>query len=151
MQFFDMYDSPLGEILLCEEDGALTGLSFSPFAAQAICGSKLLDRAKEQLRAYFARELTEFSLPLAPRGTEFQRRVWGQLALIPYGATVSYADIAYAIGAPRAFRAVGGANGRNPIPIIIPCHRVIAANGGLGGFSAGLDKKRFLLGLEHGA
>ena len=112
--------------------------------------SPLLHAAREQLAAYFAGRLRRFDLPLAPRGTPFQLRVWRALQDIPYGQTCSYSELAAAISSPRACRAVGQANGRNPLMIVIPCHRVIAAGGGLGGYSGGLDIKRFLLRLEAG-
>ncbi|MBO0838982.1 MAG: methylated-DNA--[protein]-cysteine S-methyltransferase, partial [Actinobacteria bacterium] len=101
-----------------------------------------------QLDAYFAGELTEFSLPLAPAGTQFQRQVWAALQQIPYGQTWSYGQLAEKIGNPAAVRAVGLANGRNPIAVVIPCHRVIGADGSLTGYGGGLDRKRFLLDLE---
>jgi methylated-DNA-[protein]-cysteine S-methyltransferase len=101
-----------------------------------------------QLQAYFAGELKSFDVPLEIEGTEFQKRVWSALRTIPYGQTRSYTQIAAQIGAPRAVRAVGAANGRNPIPIIVPCHRVIGASGSLVGFGGGLDWKRLLLNLE---
>jgi len=101
-----------------------------------------------QLQAYFAGELKSFDVPLEIAGTEFQKRVWSALRTIPYGQTRSYSAIAAQIGAPRAVRAVGAANGRNPIPIIVPCHRVIGASGSLVGFGGGLDWKRLLLNLE---
>ena len=101
-----------------------------------------------QLQAYFDGELREFDLPLAPEGTEFQLRVWNTLRAIPYGETISYAQLAQKIGDPKAVRAVGLANGSNPIPIIIPCHRVIGSNGSLTGFGGGLSNKKKLLALE---
>jgi methylated-DNA-[protein]-cysteine S-methyltransferase len=101
-----------------------------------------------QLRAYFARDLRVFDVPLEIVGTDFQKRVWSVLRAIPYGETRSYSQVAGQIGAPRAVRAVGAANGRNPIPIIVPCHRVIGASGSLVGFGGGLEWKRFLLELE---
>ena len=104
--------------------------------------------AKRQLGAYFKGDLTLFDLPLAPRGTAFQRRVWDALTRIPYGQVVSYKQIAEAIGHPKAVRAVGGANGKNPIPIVVPCHRVIGSNGKLTGFGGGLDTKSRLIELE---
>ena len=109
----------------------------------------LLREAATQVCAYFRRELQTFDLPLDLQGTEFQRKVWEALQLIPYGRTRTYADIALAIGAPKATRAVGGANHVNPVPIIVPCHRVVAANGKLGGFACGLDYKRLLLDVEQ--
>lgn len=108
----------------------------------------VLARARWQLEAYFERKLTKFDLPLWMNGTSFQRRVWHALREIPCGETRSYREIAESIGAPRAARAVGAANGRNPVPIIVPCHRVIAADGSLGGYAAGLKTKRLLLGIE---
>jgi methylated-DNA-[protein]-cysteine S-methyltransferase len=109
---------------------------------------RLLKPAMEQLSSYFAGELQTFDLLLAPQGTQFQKRVWKALLTIPYGETRSYAQIADAIGSPKAVRAVGAANGQNPIPIVIPCHRVIGSNGKLTGFGGGLPMKRRLLDLE---
>jgi len=108
----------------------------------------LLRRAVAQLRAYFAGELRDFDLPLDPQGTDFQKRVWRELLNIPYGETRSYSFVAGALGAPKAVRAVGAANGRNPIPIVVPCHRVIGAGGALIGYGGGLPLKRLLLDLE---
>jgi methylated-DNA-[protein]-cysteine S-methyltransferase len=108
----------------------------------------LLLEAASQLRTYFAGALREFSLPLDMQGTEFQKRVWGQVAAIPYGETRSYLQIATAIGSPRAVRAVGAANGANPVPIMVPCHRVIGAKGSLVGYGGGLAMKKRLLELE---
>jgi methylated-DNA-[protein]-cysteine S-methyltransferase len=110
--------------------------------------NRFLREAVAQLRAYFAAELREFDLPLDMVGTEFQKRVWDQLRRIPYGETRSYSNVAHTIGAPKAVRAVGAANGRNPVPIVVPCHRVIGAGGSLTGFGGGLPMKRFLLDLE---
>jgi methylated-DNA-[protein]-cysteine S-methyltransferase len=104
--------------------------------------------ALAQLRAYFAGELRDFDLPLDMQGTAFQKRVWTELRRIPYGETRSYRDIAHSIGAPKAVRAVGSANGSNPIPIVVPCHRVIGAGGSLTGYGGGLPLKRLLLDLE---
>jgi methylated-DNA-[protein]-cysteine S-methyltransferase len=102
----------------------------------------------EQLRAYFAGELRRFEIPLSMVGTDFQRSAWDELTRIPFGATISYAEQAVRMGRPGAARAVGAANGRNPIAIIVPCHRVIGANGTLTGYGGGLDRKEWLLGLE---
>jgi len=109
----------------------------------------LLREAVKQVSAYFRRELKTFDLPLDLQGTEFQRKVWEALRRIPYGQTRTYTDIACEIAAPKATRAVGGANHVNPVPIIVPCHRVLAANGKLGGFACGLDYKRLLLDVEQ--
>ena len=108
----------------------------------------MLRQAVAQLRAYFGGELRDFDLALDMQGTEFQRRVWRELQNIPYGETRSYSLVAHTIGAPKAVRAVGAANGRNPIPIVVPCHRVIGAGGSLVGYGGGLPLKRFLLDLE---
>jgi len=107
--------------------------------------------ATSQLAAYFAGQLTEFDLPLAPAGTVFQRQVWSALQTIPYGQTWSYAQLAEKVGRATAVRAVGLANGKNPIALVIPCHRVIGSDGSLTGYGGGLDRKRFLLDLESGA
>ncbi|MBI3791706.1 MAG: methylated-DNA--[protein]-cysteine S-methyltransferase [Gemmatimonadetes bacterium] len=111
---------------------------------------RILDDTRAQLDRYFAGRLRTFDLPLAPQGTDFQRRVWTALTQIPFGTTTSYGAVARTIGLPEAVRAVGAANGQNPIPVIIPCHRVIGANGTLTGFGGGLPRKRFLLALERG-
>ena len=108
----------------------------------------MLAACAAQLTAYFVGKLRHFDLPLAPRGTPFQMSVWAALAKIPYGELRSYRDIARSIGNPAAVRAVGAANGRNPLPIVVPCHRVIASNGALTGFAGGLAAKKFLLALE---
>jgi methylated-DNA-[protein]-cysteine S-methyltransferase len=107
--------------------------------------------AARQLDAYFAGRLTEFDLPLALAGTDFQRKVWAGLRDIPYGRTVSYGELAARIGSPAASRAVGLANGRNPVAIVVPCHRVIGSDGSMTGYGGGLDRKRFLLALEQGS
>jgi len=111
----------------------------------------LADKLEQELGEYFSGKRREFSLPVDPRGTEFQRAVWRAIADIPYGQTSTYAEIARAAGRARAVRAAGSATGANPIPLLIPCHRVIAAHGKLGGFSGGLDAKRRLLALEKAA
>ena len=111
-------------------------------------GNPLLTEAARQLQAYFAGQLREFQLPLDVEGTDFQKRVWGQVAAIPYGETRSYLQISTAVGSPRAVRAVGAANGANPVPIVVPCHRVIGAKGSLVGYGGGLALKKRLLELE---
>jgi methylated-DNA-[protein]-cysteine S-methyltransferase len=108
----------------------------------------VLTAARRQLDAYFAGKLTEFDLPLAPAGTVFQTGVWDELQRIPYGTTISYAELAGRVGRPGHFRAVGSANGRNPISIIVPCHRVLGSNGSLTGYGGGIDRKRWLLDHE---
>lgn len=146
--------SPVGELLLLGAGGALTGIVFRDGASQAPdMGGRRRDPASfaaavEQLEAYFAGGLRRFDLPLAPQGTPFQQTTWRALQDIPYGETRSYADIARAIGQPAAVRAVGAANGRNPLPIVIPCHRVVGSDGNLTGFGGGLAAKQKLLALE---
>lgn len=124
-------------------------MRFGGDAAGPVSADPLLLEAAGQLRAYFAGDLREFDLPLAPRGTEFQRQVWAAVSAIPHGATATYSEIAAAVGRPSARRAVGAANGRNPLPVIVPCHRVIGAAGALTGYGGGLDRKRSLLDLER--
>ncbi len=140
-------DTPIGPVTLEGTGSAVTGLRFGALGPN--CPDALLLEAARQLDEYFAGARREFSLPLLPRGTEFQRRVWRALETIPYGETRSYGGVAAAIGNPKAARAVGMANNRNPISIIIPCHRVIGAGGGLVGYGGGLDAKEFLLALER--
>ena len=149
---YAVLDSPIDELLLTAEDGVLTGLHFSPFAIDPewVHDPEQLAPAIGQLEEYFAGERTEFDLELSPHGTEFQRRVWAMLREIPYGETTTYGTLANELGNPRTVRAVGLANGRNPIAVIIPCHRVIGADGSLVGFGGGLDRKRTLLDLESG-
>jgi methylated-DNA-[protein]-cysteine S-methyltransferase len=149
--FYDTVDSPLGELLLAGDGDALTALHMgaSPRPDWRRDAATFRE-ARQQLRSYFAGELREFDLPLDPRGTAFQRQVWDALRRIPYGATVSYAELAAAVGRPGAARAVGAANGRNPIAVVIPCHRVIGASGALTGYGGGLGRKRLLLDLEGG-
>jgi methylated-DNA-[protein]-cysteine S-methyltransferase len=152
--FFSFVPSPIGELLLTSDGEALTGVSMMPaggWLAGAATGQRddvLLRPAREQMRAYFAGELCDFDLSLSPSGTEFQRRVWRALMTISYGDTASYAQIARVIGQPTAMRAVGAANGRNPLAIIVPCHRIIGKDGTLTGYGGGLDRKQWLLGHE---
>jgi methylated-DNA-[protein]-cysteine S-methyltransferase len=146
-------DSPIGPLTLAGCDSGLTNLrmvdqTYEPSRAGWSPNSRAFNEAVDQLHAYFAGELTDFEIELDLRGTEFQRRVWKALLTIPYGETRSYGEIAEQIGAPGAARAVGLANGHNPIAIIVPCHRVIGANGNLTGFGGGLGRKRTLLELE---
>jgi methylated-DNA-[protein]-cysteine S-methyltransferase len=147
--------SPLGELTLAASDTALTRVSFptSHFVPplhvveRGTGGEAILARAREQLAEYFAGMRTTFDLPLDAAGSPFEQRVWEALRAIPYGATVTYGELARRLGDPRATRAVGAANGKNPIPIIVPCHRVVGAHGALTGFGGGLQRKRRL--LEH--
>jgi methylated-DNA-[protein]-cysteine S-methyltransferase len=150
-------DSPVGPLLLAASDDGLRVIEFHESRHPARRGPDwtqgthpLLERAREQLDEYFTGRRREFDLPLAPQGTAFQRTVWQTLSTIPYGRTISYRDLAERIGRPTATRAVGAANGRNPLPIVLPCHRVIGADGSLTGFGGGLKTKQFLLSLEGG-
>ncbi len=152
--YFTTLDSPIGELLLTSDGSALTGL-FMPSQKHAREARSDWRRdpavfrvAREQLAAYFASDLHEFDLPLAPAGTEFQRTVWCALHGISFGRTESYGALARRIGAPKASRAVGLANGRNPISIVVPCHRVIGADGSLTGYGGGIERKRWLLAHE---
>lgn len=144
-------DVPLGRIWLEAEDGFLTGLRFSGSEQTAPDGvnDAVLEEAGRQLEQYFRGERRAFELPLRMKGTAFQQQVWRALGEIPYGETVSYGAIARRIGRPKACRAVGMANHVNPIPIIVPCHRVVGANGGLTGYAGGLPVKEALLALEQ--
>ena len=139
-------ETPIGLLTLQADEAAVTAIRFGADGAQD--ASPLLDAAEAQLREYFAGARRTFDLPLAPHGTAFQQRVWAALRAIPYGETRTYGELAAAIDSPNASRAVGMANHRNPIPIIIPCHRVIGANGTLTGYAGGLEIKRRLLALE---
>ena len=158
---FTRLPSPLGELVLTASDAALTGVVF-PIRRHGPAPEEqpgwleddgrgpagtVLARARQQLSEYFARTRTTFDLPLAPTGTPFQRRVWDALRAIPYGTTTSYGELARRLDGASATRAVGAANGKNPIPIIVPCHRVVGSRGELTGFGGGLDRKRWL--LEH--
>lgn len=144
--------SPVGPLTLTQEDQALTGLHFGEHPQQGAEGpTPLLEEAARQLEEYFAGQRKEFSLPLAPKGTEFQLRVWQALLQIPYGETRSYGELAAMVGNPKACRAVGGANHRNPLSILIPCHRVVGTKGSLTGYAGGLAVKEFLLKLESEA
>lgn len=156
-------DSPVGPLVLADSGGYLTGLRLpdvaddgrrtpapDPSWRSAGRPTRLLQNATEQLDAYFAGDVTSFDLPLRLDGTEFQQRVWAQLQLVEYGTTASYGELAQRLGNPGSSRAVGLANGRNPVPIVVPCHRVIGADGSLTGFGGGLACKRWLLDHELG-
>lgn len=143
------YESPLGTIYLTSNQDALLGVSFSPRVTEEHGSNSVLEMAIQQLDAYFKGKLHLFTVPLEMHGTAFQKSVWEALCTIPYGTVVSYQDIAIAIDNPKAVRAVGMANNKNPISIIIPCHRVIGKQGSLTGYAGGLDKKQWLLSLER--
>jgi methylated-DNA-[protein]-cysteine S-methyltransferase len=163
MTVYDIMTSPVGDLMLAATDTHIVTVRFAPHstadverlgwgrAAGGTQADALLADARAQLESYFAGERTTFDLPIAPQGTEFQRQVWTALRAIPFGGTISYGELARRIGDPKAMRAVGSANGRNPIPIIVPCHRVIGADGSLTGFGGGLDRKRWLLAHEGAA
>jgi methylated-DNA-[protein]-cysteine S-methyltransferase len=148
---FQYLDTPIGTLRLVSNGAQLVNIEFEGQygASDAVeISDTVLAACAEQLTGYFAGKRRRFELPLAGRGTPFQQSVWDALADIPYGELRSYRDIARTIGNPAAVRAVGAANGRNPLPIVVPCHRVIGSNGTLTGFAGGLEVKRFLLQLE---
>lgn len=138
--------TPMGPLTLFAQENRLTALVFGDFGSYDYL--PLFGETQRQLEEYFAGSRQNFDLPLNPGGTDFQRRVWRTLLDIPYGTAISYRELARRADCPRGYQAVGQANGRNPLPILIPCHRVIGADGTLGGYSGGLDRKRFLLDLE---
>lgn len=161
LEHYDLFPTPLGVALAVAAGGALRRLSHFQNSREAETVAAMehpdairdpqcppLPLLRRQLEEYFRGERRAFHFPLAPRGTPFQRRVWQQLLRIPYGEIRSYGEVAQAVGKPGAARAVGQANHRNAIGIIIPCHRVVAADGTLGGYAGGLERKRWLLGLE---
>jgi methylated-DNA-[protein]-cysteine S-methyltransferase len=154
MQYSEM-QSPVGPLLLAADDAGLRRIIFMNGRDRAhpdpawVLDPAAFAETMRQLNAYFAGELESFDLPLAPEGTPFQLKVWRQLCRIPYGETISYGELARRVGNPKASRAVGLANGSNPIPIIIPCHRVIGSNGKLTGYGGGLPIKEKLLALER--
>ncbi|MFE9022614.1 methylated-DNA--[protein]-cysteine S-methyltransferase [Streptomyces sp. NPDC007808] len=156
MKRHTVIDSPYGPLTLVAEDGVLCGLYMTeqrhrpPEESFGTRDASPFGEAEEQLEAYFSGELKEFTLELRLHGTPFQRSVWTELRKIPYGETRSYGELADALGNSGASRAVGLANGKNPIGIIVPCHRVVGANGGLTGYGGGLDRKQRLLDFESG-
>lgn len=153
--YYTRFESPVGPLLLVGDAKALRRVSFEsgkrsvPPQAEWKQNRSAFAEVIRQLQAYFRGELKEFDLPLSMEGTDFQLRVWNELRAIPYGETISYAQLARRIGNPQAVRAVGAANGSNPIPIIVPCHRVIGSDGSLTGFGGGLSTKKRLLELEN--
>lgn len=148
MQCYYQYDTILGSITFVEEGGTLVAITTHDSCVGVEQETPLIQKAFLQLSEYLRGERRQFDLPLNPRGTVFQKQVWETLLEIPYGETRSYKQIAEAIGNPKAVRAVGMANNRNPLLIVVPCHRVIGANGKLVGYGAGLDKKEYLIRLE---
>ena len=144
-----LIDSPVGLLTLRAEDGALTAILFGDQRTGLPGSNQILDQAEAELKEYFAGERKEFTVPVRLMGTDFQKKVWAALAEIPYGGTATYGEIAARIGSPKACRAVGTANHHNPVPIIVPCHRVIGAGGSLTGYGGGLEVKAYLLTLER--
>ncbi|EMB50467.1 methylated-DNA--[protein]-cysteine S-methyltransferase [Vibrio mimicus] len=155
MKNFTYYESPLGRMTLQADQQGLLGVWFATQTTQPehlgdyATECPILNKAIQQLDEYFAGQRTQFDLPLAARGTAFQQSVWHALCSIPYGEIWSYQQLAEAIGNPKAVRAVGLANGKNPISVIVPCHRVVGKNGKLTGYAGGLERKAFLLELEQ--
>ncbi len=152
---YSYLDTPIGRLLIAGDEDAVRRIDFPkdgkpgrPEAGWEESERGTVGETIRQLRQYFEGERSEFELPLAPAGTQFQKAVWDRLREIPYGETISYGELAKRVGNPKASRAVGAANGQNPIPIVIPCHRVIGANGKLTGFGGGLPVKEALLALE---
>jgi methylated-DNA-[protein]-cysteine S-methyltransferase len=152
MKTLFFHDTPLGKLGIAGQQGNITDVYFANDTLPEefeLLETPLIKEAFTQLEAYFAGELKTFSLPLKPQGTDFMRTVWQALRAVPYGTTASYKDIAQTIDKPKAMRAVGLANNKNPIAIFIPCHRIIGSNGKLIGYSGGLPIKEFLLALEQ--
>ena len=150
MKIFTTVNTPIGNVSIVCENNFITNIAFGVDFPDAVKGaSPLLDSAVSQLNEYFSGIRKNFDLPLKFGGTEFQNRVWQELSKIPYGETISYKDLAERTGNIKACRAVGMANNKNPIPIIIPCHRVVGSNGKLTGYAGGLEAKKFLLELEQ--
>ena len=150
MEKIFFYETPVGKLCIGEEDGVIVRTTWSKIPTEYVLEeTELILQCKMQLDEYFRGERKTFDLPLAPKGTDFQKKVWNALKEIPYGETRTYGEIAAAVGNPKAARAVGMANNKNPIGIIIPCHRVVGANGKLVGYAGGMDKKEWLLQLER--
>lgn len=141
------YNSPLGKLWIIADTTSLLGISFT---AKSVPVTKISEMTAKELDEYFSRKRKIFDLPISLIGTEFQKKVWRALQKIPYGELRTYKDISFEVDRAGAFRAVGMANNKNPIPIIVPCHRVIGSNGGLTGYAGGLEIKRKLLALEQG-
>lgn len=147
--FYGFMPTPLGDLMVVASDAMVLAVAFVD--AQDVRADKanaIVNKALSQLAEYFAHQRKAFDLPLGAKGTEFRQQVWQQLCEVPYGQTASYSDIATAIGRDKAVRAVGAANGANPIAIVVPCHRVIGKNGTLTGYAGGLDRKQWLLNFE---
>lgn len=148
MEYQSSLSSPLGFLILESDGQSVTGITFSENNIQEQNTSEILEKCKEQLNDYFSGKTIVFDLQLNPDGTEFQQKVWAELLKIPYGETITYMELAIRLGDPKLVRAVGTANGRNPIAVIIPCHRVIGAGNKLTGYAGGIWRKQWLLQLE---
>ena len=149
MKYSGIYKSPIGDIYVTADNTAVLSVGFKRFEFLNNLQNNIIKSAIKQLNEYFLGRRKVFSLPLNPLGTDFQKAVWKELQNIPYGETRTYKDIAAAVGNPKACRAIGNANNKNPIGIVIPCHRVIGSNNKLIGYAGGLDKKQMLLNLEN--
>ena len=148
MQYQIFLNSPLGFLILKSNGETVTEISFAENELPEQHSCEVLEKCKVQLESYFSGDLLDFDLPLAPEGTEFQQKVWAELLKIPYGETITYMDLAVRLGDPKCIRAAGTANGKNPIAIVIPCHRVIGAGNKLTGYAGGIWRKKMLLELE---
>ncbi|HEX2830827.1 MAG TPA: methylated-DNA--[protein]-cysteine S-methyltransferase [Burkholderiales bacterium] len=156
MEYYDFYDSPHGQMLLTASDEGLSGVHFEgeKYYPQIAAAWKrdaqhpTLRQVKRELSEYFARERECFDLVLAPHGTNFQRTVWNAISTVPFGETITYGELARRAGSPASVRAAGAATGRNPLTIIVPCHRIVGSTGSLTGYAGGLHRKRALLALE---
>ena len=148
MQYQSSFKSPLGFLIIKSDGQFITEISFSESELQEQNDCAVILQCKQQLEDYFSGKSIEFDLPLNPKGTEFQQKVWNELIKIPYGETITYMELAVRLGDAKAVRAVGTANGRNPIAIVIPCHRVIGAGNKLTGYAGGIWRKKILLELE---
>lgn len=155
--YYDCMESPLGTLVLATDGEALTGAWFDGQRHQPPIGPQwrrrhdvpILRQAAGELREYFAGERAQFDLPRAPTGTPFQRAVWDAIATVPFGATIAYRELAARAGRPECIRAAGAATGRNPLSIVVPCHRIVGADGALTGYAGGLARKRWLLARER--
>lgn len=149
-KIFFYENTPVGKLCIGEKEGAITRVTWQQLPKEWVLEeTELIQKCKQELDEFFEGKRKTFDLPLAPAGTAFQKRVWDALREIPYGETRTYKDIAIAVDSPKGFRAVGMANNKNPIAIIVPCHRVIGSNGKLVGYAAGMETKTFLLALEQ--
>ena len=145
--FYDHFDTPLGKMEITASQRAVLSVLFVD-RVNTVAGNALTELAKSQLLQYYAGDLQQFDLPMEPAGTDFQKRVWQALTTVGYGKTCAYGDIAQQISNPKAVRAVGAANGKNPMTIVVPCHRIIGSNGALTGYASGVERKAWLLNHE---